>query len=96
MAARDRPVSDLKNLGPVTARLPGEVGIATERQLRVIGPVTAFCRLKHMAPRRITFVCLYALEGAMSEIHWNKMPGPRKQALRRRVNAAFRGRAKGD
>ena len=96
MAARDRPVSDLKNLGPVTARLLCEVGIETERQLRAIGPVAAYCRLKHMAPRQITFVCLYALEGAMSEIHWNKIPGPRKEALRRQAGASSRGRAKGD
>ena len=96
MAARDRPVSDLKNLGPVTARLLGEVGIATERQLRVIGPVTAFCRLKHMAPRQITLVCLYALQGALSDIHWNNIPASRKEALRHGVSAAIRGRAKGD
>ncbi len=86
----------MKNVGPVTARLLCEVGIETERQLRVIGPVAAYCRLKHMAPRQITFVCLYALEGAINEIHWNKIPGSRKEALRRRVNAAIRGPAKGD
>lgn len=95
MAVRDRPVSDLKNLGPVTARLMCEVGIETERQLRAIGPVAAYCRLKHMAPRQITLVCLYALQGALSDIHWNKIPAPQKEALRGQVSAAFRDRAKG-
>ncbi len=96
MATRDRPVPELKNIGPVTARLLCEVGIETERQLRAIGPVTAYCRLKHMAPRQITFVCLYALEGAMREIHWNKILGPRKEALRHQAGAPSRGRVKGD
>ena len=95
MAKRDRPVSELKNLGPVTSRLLCEVGIESERQLRSIGPVAAYCRLKHMAPRQITLVCLYALQGALSDIHWNKIPAPQKEAMRGQVSAAFRGRANG-
>jgi DNA transformation protein len=95
MAKRDRSISELKNLGPVTARLLNEAGIESERQLHSIGPVAAYCRLKHMAPLRITLVCLYALEGALSDTHWNKIPGSRKEALRGRVSAALRGGVKG-
>ena len=95
MAARERSVSDLENLGPGTARLLREAGIETDRRLRAIGPVAAYCRLKHMAPRQITLVCLYALQGALSDIHWNKIPAPQKEALRGQVSAAFRDRAKG-
>ena len=59
--------------------------------LKNLGPVAAYCRLKHMAPRQITLVCLYALQGALSDIHWNKIPAPQKEALRGRVSAALRG-----
>lgn len=95
MMMRERPVADLKNLGPVTARLLSEVGIETERQLRRIGPIAAYCRLKHLVPRQITLLCLYALEGALNDTHWNKIPGPRKAALRSQMNAAVRDRALG-
>ena len=73
MAKRDRSITALKNLGPVTA----------------------YCRLKYMAPRQITLVCLYALQGALSDIHWNKIAVPQKEALRGRVSAALRGIERG-
>ena len=63
--------------------------------LKNLGPVAAYCRLKHMVPRRITLLCLYALEGALSDTHWNKIPGSRKAALRDRVSVALRGIEKG-
>ena len=85
MAARDRTVDELKNLGPVTARLLHEVGIETERQLRQVGAVAAYRRLKHLAPRQITLVCLYALQGALTDTHWNELPGLLKEELRRQA-----------
>lgn len=83
MARGDRPVGDLMNLGPVTAGLLREVGIETERQLREVGALAAYGRLKHLAPRRITTVCLYALQGALTNTRWNAIPISTREALRR-------------
>ncbi|HFD15000.1 MAG TPA: competence protein TfoX [Rhodospirillales bacterium] len=82
-------IADLRNLGPVTERQLAEVGIGDVETLRRLGACEAWARLKWRFPREINIVALYALEGALTDTHWNRLPPARKAELRR---FATRGR----
>ena len=46
-----RPIAELKNLGPTTARDLAEVGVATYAELQEVGPVDAWHRLNELRPK---------------------------------------------
>lgn len=81
-ALRGKNLESLKNIGPRTAQALVGVGIADAAALRRIGPVEAWRRLKAAAPRQTTLVGLYALYGALIDVHWNDLPVEVKAALR--------------
>jgi len=72
----------LKNIGPASVRQLRDVGIADEAALRKLGALAAYRRLKHAFPREISLVMLYALEGALTGCHWNRLPTGVKEKLR--------------
>lgn len=76
-------LAELKNIGPTTIRQLKEVGIETAAQLRRIGTVGAYRRLKHAFPREVTANMLYALEGALQDCPWNRLPTETRERLRR-------------
>jgi DNA transformation protein len=73
----------LRNLGPASARWLAEAGIQSESDLRAVGAVAAYRRVKHMHPREVTLVMLYALEGALRDVPWNALPRDVKARLKR-------------
>ncbi len=77
------PLSALRNLGPASARWLAEAGIHAESELRVLGAVAAYRRVKHMSPREVTRLMLYALEGALRDVPWNALPEDVKTRLKR-------------
>jgi DNA transformation protein len=79
----DAPVSTLPGLGPVTQERLEEAGIRTIEELRAIGPVEAYRRLKFMMPRQVSLNALYALEAALRGCHWLDLPQDVKAALQR-------------
>jgi DNA transformation protein and related proteins len=78
-------LSELKNLGAVTAERLAEVGIHTADDLETAGPVEAYRRVKERHPRETSLVLLYALQGALLGIHWNELPPNVKEQLKREV-----------
>lgn len=80
--AKNCPIADLKNIGPVTARSLYAIGIAREADLRQAGAVEAYLRVKALDPKGTTLVLLYALQGALTDTYWNDLPAPLKTALR--------------
>ena len=92
MSATGRPLAELKNLGPATARQLEALGIADEAALRRTVPVAAYRRLKFANPRGITLVALYALHGALTDTHWAELPAEVKVALRREADSRVSGR----
>jgi len=81
----------LKNIGPASARQLQEVGIEDAAALRKLGALDAYYRLKHAFPREVSLVMLYALEGALRNCHWNRLPAGMKEKLK---SAAAGQRAK--
>jgi DNA transformation protein and related proteins len=77
----------LKNIGPASASQLRDVGIETAAQLRKIGALDAYRRLKHAFPRHVSLLMLYALEGALRDCHWNRLPAGVKERLRQATSA---------
>ncbi|MBB3021491.1 DNA transformation protein [Microvirga lupini] len=81
----DSPVDSLPGIGPVTQGWLREVGIRTAGELRSIGAVEAYRRLKFMLPRQVSLNALYALEAALRGCHWLDLPQDVKTALQQQA-----------
>ena len=84
--APEAAVASLKNIGPQSAKWLAAVGIATRKDLQDLGAVAAF-RLMRKQGYNVTPVVLYALQGALMDLHWNRLPGKLKDDLRARARA---------
>lgn len=82
---RNRPIADLPNLGPASAKMLAKAGIKGERDLREMGSIQAFekVRATGMNP---SMNLLYSLEGALSGFKWNELPLDTRMALDMKVN----------
>lgn len=78
------------NLGPVTAARLRAVGIETPEDLRQLGAVEAYLRLKHGFPAETTQISLYALHGALAETRWYELPEEVRAFLRDEAGRRWR------
>ncbi len=76
-------LTTLKNIGPASVRQLRDVGIESAAELRKIGALDAYRRLKHAFPRHVSLLMLYALEGALRDCHWNRLPPGVKDRLKK-------------
>ena len=83
----DAPISTLSGIGPVTQGWLEEAGIRTTGELRSVGALEAYRRLKFMFPRRVSLNALYGLEAALRGCHWLDLPAPIKAALQQEAQA---------
>jgi hypothetical protein len=77
----------MRNLGPQSRAWLAEIGIETEAELREIGAVEAYLRLRFALGRKVSLVMLYAMEAALLGIDWRHLPDETRAALRARVAA---------
>ncbi|WP_443191775.1 TfoX/Sxy family protein [Pseudomonas indica] len=70
----------LKNLGKTSAQWLHAVGIHSASDLRRLGSVGAY-RAVRARGFRASKVLLYAIEGALLDMHWNDLPPAHKAAL---------------
>lgn len=63
---------EMKNLGASSINLLADIGIRTPEDLRAIGSVKAFRRIRQRGTR-VPVALLYALEGAILDIAWQDM-----------------------
>lgn len=75
-------IEDLPNLGPKSTAWLAEVDIRTVEELREVGAVAAYRRLKHWNPRLVSLTALYALHAALEGIHWRAVDADTKARLR--------------
>ena len=86
MAPRPRPVAapaplaQLNNLGPRSAAMLAAAGIDTAAQLRALGSVEAFVRVRQVAPAA-SLNLLWALEGALSGEPWQVVARAHRTSL---------------
>lgn len=71
----------LKNLGNTSINWLRAIGINSYQELKAMGPVEAYSRIKDRNIK-VSKVFLYALEGALTDTHWNDLdPDLKKQLL---------------
>ncbi len=71
---------ELKNLGKTSVRWLHAVGIHTRDQLVVRGPVDVYQTVKARG-FKANRVLLYALQGALMDVHWNDLDPTLKTEL---------------
>lgn len=77
-----RPVAQLQGLGPKSSAWLAEIGIHTEADLRAIGSLEAWHRLRFIRGKQVTLNALYAMEAALRDVHWRALPEDVKASLK--------------
>ncbi len=85
MNKTDRPIAELKNMGPKTSLWLAEIGIHTERDLRQRGIIDAYIEVKARNPRIVNLMMLWALQGALMDINCLHLPDEIKAALKQEL-----------
>jgi len=72
----------MRNLGPVSAARLRAVGIASPEDLKGVGAIEAYIRLKRAFPAMTRERTLFALHGAVTGVRWYTLSDEIKAALR--------------
>ena len=83
-------VEDLKNIGETTAQWLHDVGIHTRADLEERGAVIAYKVIQHQRPQKVNVLLLYALQGALLDVHWNALSPTIKEQLKRDAKEPLR------
>lgn len=78
----DDPIRMLRNLAPRSEAWLIAVGIRCRADLEQVGAVIAY---KLVEEHGFAPILLYALEGALRDVHWNRLPPEVRSRLRREV-----------
>jgi hypothetical protein len=70
----------IRNVGPKSAAWLRQIGIRTEADLRRVGSIEAYRRVK-LAGFKPTLNLLYSMAGAEDDCHWTQLAEERKAAL---------------
>lgn len=78
-------LSHLKNIGPTIEKRLNEIMVYSRADLEQIGPIKAYLRICQNYPGQTIPVCyyLYSLQGALMDVHWDKVPKKTKDRLNR-------------
>lgn len=79
----------MKNLGKTSAQWLHAAGIHSINDLRRLGAVSAY-RAVRARGFRVSKVLLYAIEGALLDVHWNELPPAHKAELNGKLNEGVR------
>lgn len=80
MTASHSELLQLKNLGMATVNILHAIGINSYTELSEVGAVEAYRRIK-ARDINVSKVMLYALQGALMDVHWNDLSPDLKQKL---------------
>lgn len=75
-------LTKLKGIGEKSAGWMIEVGVDTPEKLKKVGAVDTYLRIKAIYPRQMTTCGLWALEGAINDVHYNALSKERKNELK--------------
>jgi DNA transformation protein and related proteins len=76
------PVSALRNLGPKSAAMLAEAGIRTIGELREIGAVKAYVRVRTFRSRGASLNLLWSMAAGLEDRGWQDLSKDEKNALR--------------
>ncbi|MFA5678749.1 MAG: TfoX/Sxy family protein [Pseudomonas sp.] len=76
----DSELINLRNLGKTSVQWLRATGIHSAEELRRRGPVAAYCGVRARG-FRASRTLLFAIAGALQDIHWNELDPDYKQQL---------------
>ena len=85
-----RPVSSLRNLGPKSAMMLAEAGIRGIDELREIGAVKAYARVRQIRTRGASLNLLWSMAAGLEDRSWNDLSTDEKDALLAELRALRR------
>ncbi|MEH6499431.1 MAG: TfoX/Sxy family protein [Pseudoalteromonas distincta] len=74
----------LRNLGKTSAQWLHATGIHSRDDLRQRGPVEAYCAVRARGFRASKSL-MFAIAGALEDVHWNELPADYKEQLREQL-----------
>ncbi|ACE84614.1 TfoX/Sxy family protein [Cellvibrio japonicus] len=80
MTSSHSELLQLKNLGMASVNILRAIGINTQADLKRTGAVEAYRRIK-ARDINVSKVMLYALQGALMDVHWNDLAPDLKRKL---------------
>lgn len=83
----DRAIKDLRNLGPKMQLMLTEIEVSGEQDLREMGALEAYRRLRFRFSGGVSIIALYAMEAALVDRDWRDLSPATKADLRRKVDA---------
>jgi DNA transformation protein len=83
-------LEDAVNIGPVLAAELRQAGIATLEELRALGELEAWLRVRRVNPERDCASSLQALAGAIRGVRWHVLPPELRRELAKRARAERR------
>lgn len=78
----------IEKLGSRTEYMLSEVDVCSEDDLRELGPVQAYLRLKFRFGRGVSILALYAMEACLRDCDWRDLSAKDKKELKARVAQA--------
>jgi DNA transformation protein len=72
----------MRNLGEKSAAWLAGVGVETPEELAEVGAVEAYARVKAARPREVSLIMLWALYGALNDMHFAAIPPEVKDMLK--------------
>lgn len=89
-----KSLAELPNIGPTIENRLNEVGVRSRADLKRLGAVNAYLRIRAKYPRRTISVCyyLYSLQGALMNLHWDDVPERLKKELLFKATGRKRGK----
>lgn len=97
MSATDPVVLELaalKNLGEKTAIWLVDAGVRSRSEMAKLGAIEV-CRRMLLAGHPVSLVAAYAIEGALTDTHWNHIPPQKRLEVQRLFAVMKRGIAAG-
>ncbi len=74
-------MSELRNIGPVSAQWLADVGVESLEDLERVGVLEAYRRVRANEPQKASLNLIWALQGAVMDIHWTDVPEEIKEEL---------------
>lgn len=81
MQKRNPALDQLRNLGPASTRWLNAIGVYARRDLEKLGAVDAYAILKAQG-YKASLNLVYAIEGALRDCDWKRLPAKRKARLK--------------
>ncbi len=80
-------IEELVGIGTISAGWLRKVGIQTRLDLETVGVIEAYRRVRESG-QNTSFNLLWALQGALDDIHWSLVPPAQREQLKHKLNLA--------